>query len=59
MSLHVSAGGGTLATLDRTTNNALSPETIGSEKTFDFKLKSDNQFNSKHVFFSRTKSALE
>lgn len=47
---HVSIGSGTLPTLDRTMNNALSPKTMGSKKTFAFKPKPDNRFNSKHVF---------
>lgn len=50
VSPHVSVGSVTLPTLGRKTNNALSPKTIGSEKTFAFNPKPDNRFNSKHVF---------
>lgn len=46
---HVSGRSGTLSTLD-TTNNAFSPKPIGSEKTFAFKPKPDNWFNSKYIF---------
>lgn len=52
-------GSGTLPTLGRTTNNALSPETIWSEKTLAFKPKLDSWFNSMCIFFSCAKCVPE
>lgn len=54
---HVSVGSRTLPSLGGITNNALSPKTIGSEKTFPFKPKPDNL--TQCMFFSHTKCAFD